>query len=485
MGDNGASGSGNHGVRESSLVWPMLDQANYAEWAMLVQCNLEALEIWHVIDPGTNVKRSQDRQAMSALLRSVPKEMWQMLGNHKTVKEAWEAVQTMHLGADRVKEVNAQKLLQEFENIAFRDGETIDQFGMRITNLVANLRTLGETVEDACVVKKFLRVVPSRFTPVVVSIEMFCDIKTMKVEELVGRLRAAEDRLDVKVEHIIDKTGRLLMAEEEWMEKHKHRFHSGPKDGGGGGSSGGQSKGKAVARSDGRASALVKLTSEGTPRRKGRCRNCGIYGHWAQDCKRPKKEKKEPKNAEANVAVDGGDPALMLATCDVAVAGRTTQIMHLAENVVPADVPDGLWNKLSDRSSKMIFIGYETGTKGYRFFNPATSKLVVSRDVIFEENKPWDWTNAQSSTVQQPSETFVVHYKETDTNPTMGNDTENAVLPEPDAVGHGPADQGGVVGPEEAAPNSPITPNSSAAPNFGWATPQIHLTKSRFGPPDS
>ena len=174
---------------------------------MLVQCNLEALEIWHVIDPGTNVKRSQDRQAMSALLRSVPKEMWQMLGNHKTVKEVWEAVQTMRLGVDRVKEVNAQKLLQEFENIAFRDGETVDQFSMCITNLVANLRTLGETVEDARVIKKFLRVVPSCFTPVVVSIEMFCDMKTMKVEELVGRLRAAEDRLDVKVEHIVDKMG--------------------------------------------------------------------------------------------------------------------------------------------------------------------------------------------------------------------------------------------------------------------------------------
>ena len=26
------------------------------------------------------------------------------------------------------------------------------------------------------------------------------------------------------------------------------------------------------------------------------------------------------------------------------------------------------------------------------------------------------------------------------------------------------------MGPEEAAPNSPITPNSSAAPNIGWAT---------------
>ena len=153
-----------------------------------------------MIDPGTNVKRSQDRQAMSALLCSVPKDMWQSLGGRKTVKEAWEAVQTMRLGADRVKEVNAQRLLKEFENIGFKEGEMIDDFGMRITNLVANLKMLGEMVDDARVVKKFLRVVPSHFNQVVVSIKMFCDVKKMMVDKLVGRLRVVEDRLDEKVE---------------------------------------------------------------------------------------------------------------------------------------------------------------------------------------------------------------------------------------------------------------------------------------------
>jgi hypothetical protein len=39
---------------------------------------------------------------MAALLRSVPRDMWQMLGRKKTVKEAWEAVETMHLGAEQV-----------------------------------------------------------------------------------------------------------------------------------------------------------------------------------------------------------------------------------------------------------------------------------------------------------------------------------------------------------------------------------------------
>jgi len=41
-----------------------------------------------------------------------------MLLKKKNAMEAWEALKTMRLGADRGKEVNAQKLLSEFEQIA-------------------------------------------------------------------------------------------------------------------------------------------------------------------------------------------------------------------------------------------------------------------------------------------------------------------------------------------------------------------------------
>jgi hypothetical protein len=35
-------------------VWPMLTQTNYTEWALLMQVNLEATEVWESIDPGTS-----------------------------------------------------------------------------------------------------------------------------------------------------------------------------------------------------------------------------------------------------------------------------------------------------------------------------------------------------------------------------------------------------------------------------------------------
>jgi hypothetical protein len=171
------------------------------------------------------------------------------------------------------------------KTLNFKEGETVEDFGMRITNLVTNIRSLGETIDDTRVVKKFLHVVPARFNQVVVSIEMFCDVKALTVEDLVGRLRAAEERFEDKVDQVTDKTSRLLLAEEEWLEKNKHRLQTNSANSHKSSSSGGtgQWKPKASNNADGGQSGnsgKPKLTSKGTHRRKGRCHNCGIYGHW-------------------------------------------------------------------------------------------------------------------------------------------------------------------------------------------------------------
>ena len=69
----------------------------------------------------------------------------------------------MRMGVDRIREATAQRLRKEFEQISFHDGETLDAFGMRITSIVNNLRTLGDTVEEVKVVQKILREVPGRY----------------------------------------------------------------------------------------------------------------------------------------------------------------------------------------------------------------------------------------------------------------------------------------------------------------------------------
>ena len=164
-----------------NLVWLMLTHTNYQEWSVHVQCNLEAMYLWDAIE-SDKVERRRDRLALDAMIRGVPPEMHSILLNKKSAKEAWEAIKSMWLGAERVKEVNAQKLLAEFESISFKPGESIDDFPIRIAKVATDLKGLAEkSVIDTRVVKKFLRVVPPHYNEVAVTIVMFCDLKNYQL----------------------------------------------------------------------------------------------------------------------------------------------------------------------------------------------------------------------------------------------------------------------------------------------------------------
>ena len=41
--------------------------------------------------------------------------------------------------------------------------------------------------------------------------------------------------------------------------------------------------------------------------------------------------------------------------------------------------------KLEDRSTPMVLLGYEEGTKAYRLYDPCGVKMVVSHDIMFDE----------------------------------------------------------------------------------------------------
>jgi hypothetical protein len=52
--------------------------------------------------------------------------------------------------------------------------------------------------------------------------------------------------------------------------------------------------------------------------------------------------------------------------------------------------------KLEDRSKPMIFDGYEACSTAYRCYDPCTKRVHISRDVIFDEDACWDWSDDQS-----------------------------------------------------------------------------------------
>ncbi|KAM2061103.1 hypothetical protein FF1_046222 [Malus domestica] len=56
-----------------------------------------------------------------------------------------------------------------------------------------------------------------------------------------------------------------------------------------------------------------------------------------------------------------------------------------------AHVFDNRKVKLDNKSLKCIFLGVSDKSKTYRLFDPISQKIIVSRDVVFEEDQSWDW----------------------------------------------------------------------------------------------
>lgn len=100
----------------------------------------------------------------------------------------------MRVGSDAVRKTKAQRLHREFESIRFKKGESVDDFVLRLSNLVAALSTVDDAVEDCKVVEKLLRFVPKRLSTVAVAIEVSANMETLTLEDAGGRLRAVEER---------------------------------------------------------------------------------------------------------------------------------------------------------------------------------------------------------------------------------------------------------------------------------------------------
>jgi hypothetical protein len=79
--------------------------------------------------------------------------------------------------------------------------------------------------------------------------------------------------------------------------------------------------------------------------------------------------------------------------------GTTPVVHHLRTFGCIAHVKVNTPNlkKLADRSKKMIFVGYEPGLAAYRFYDPVSRRVHVSRDVIFDEEASWAWTADQAA----------------------------------------------------------------------------------------
>jgi len=54
-------------------------------------------------------------------------------------------------------------------------------------------------------------------------------------------------------------------------------------------------------------------------------------------------------------------------------------------------VPDVTRKKLDEKSIKCVYMGVSEESKASRMYDPITKRIIISRDVVFDEMGKWDW----------------------------------------------------------------------------------------------
>jgi hypothetical protein len=157
-----------------------------------------------------------DGRWMPSLLQSRPRCSFCFF-QKRTAKEAWDAIAATRIGSDRSRKTTLQALRKEWENLAFKPGEDVDDFALRLNTLLQKMVQFGDdTYDEERAVKKLFRCIPEKYKQIARSIESLLDLSTMTIEEAICRLKVVDDDEPQAPSGSITIGGKLHLTREQW-----------------------------------------------------------------------------------------------------------------------------------------------------------------------------------------------------------------------------------------------------------------------------
>ncbi|CAM8984437.1 unnamed protein product [Rhodiola kirilowii] len=223
---------------------PLLEGNKYGYWRVRMKAFLKSQDesVWEAVKQGwthpvatdeegkvsllakdkwTEVQKKAEAansKAMNAIFSGVDGKNFKMISTCEIAKTAWDILQTAHEGTTKVKISRMETVTSKFENLRMQEDETIADFNTRILDISNEAFALGEPMTEETLVRKVLRSLTKRFAMKALAAKEANDVKTMRLDELMGSLQThemdmnEEDRLTkvssagLKAEVVKDKT---------------------------------------------------------------------------------------------------------------------------------------------------------------------------------------------------------------------------------------------------------------------------------------
>ena len=206
-----------------STTRPLLFRGtNFSYWKNLMQMFIktENYELWNIVTkepyiPQTTVdgktvtktedqytqedfaKLSKNCKAMHILYCGLDANEYNRICACESAKEIWDKLVVTYEGTSQVRETKINMLVHQYELFKMQPEETIKEMFTRFTDITNNLKSLGKSYTNEEMVRKILRCLPkNKWGPKVTAIEEAQNLKTLTLDDLLGKLMTHEIHLE-------------------------------------------------------------------------------------------------------------------------------------------------------------------------------------------------------------------------------------------------------------------------------------------------
>ncbi|GKD36939.1 zf-CCHC domain-containing protein [Tanacetum coccineum] len=143
---------------------------------------------------------SKNDEAKMVLYNASLKKEYERIFICDTAKDIWNSLIITHQGNKQVKDNKIDLFVQKYKEFIISDDETIDCAFARFNTIITSLKSLDESFSSRNHVRKFLRDLPTKWSPKVTTIEESKDLSTLPLDELIGNLKVYEVVLEKDLE---------------------------------------------------------------------------------------------------------------------------------------------------------------------------------------------------------------------------------------------------------------------------------------------
>lgn len=125
---------------------------------------------------------NHNSKALNAIFTTVDMNIFSLITNCISAKEAWEILQKHCERSDSVKRTKLCMMASKFKNLRMEENETISEYDRRIRYISNEAFSLGESISNERLVSKVMRSLPERFNIKICAIDEAKDTSNLPLK---------------------------------------------------------------------------------------------------------------------------------------------------------------------------------------------------------------------------------------------------------------------------------------------------------------